>query len=288
MNKEISLKIENFIKSLLSEYEKEFGPLEPPINLYKLAWLRNIRIKSAPSDAKFEGILMPIRERKELTRKKDPKFIIYYRSEIPGTRRNLTICHEIAHTFFYDTSTNFPKRKNDGVSGKDEEILCFKIARELLIPEISLRKTFFEYSNLSPLQLLRKLSVLYQASLHIMAKRLTEDTNLLSNTMFIFWYSKGNSNLKPNSVSFKDTQEILKKGFRHLYINCKNSVVYQVISEIAATGRIRKEWKEIGKRKRVRFYMEVEPINPKYIISALSSIQLVKRWGSGLHSLLPK
>lgn len=277
-NKEISLKIESFAKSLLSEYEKEFGSLEPPINLYKLAWLRNIRIKFAPQDAKFEGILLPIRERKEPTRRKDPRFIIYYRSALPVGRRNLTICHEIAHTFFYDTSSNFPKRRNHLVSRKYEEILCFEIARQLLIPEISLRKKFFEYSNLPPLELLNKLSVLFQASLQIMAKRVTEDTDLLSNTMFIFWHSKVNSMdkyLRPDSVSSQDTKKILKKGFRHLYINSKNSVVYQAVSEVVATGRARKEWKEIGKRKRVRFYLEAEPINPIYVISALSSISKI-------------
>jgi len=169
--------IKQLTRNLLFEYKKRFGTLQPPIDPVRVAELVGAKVEEAPASIASEGQLLPIRH----------GFIIRYRSGLPPSRINLTICHEIAHTFFYDCSQSIPKRLFGRQPTKEEENLCFVAARQLLVPSETLNKSVHDVLDLPLLHLLRRLSHRFHASLPVMAIRLTKDTSLINNVMFTFW-----------------------------------------------------------------------------------------------------
>jgi len=169
--------IEQLVENLLGEYKKRFGDLSLPIELTRLAQLMGAKVEEAPDSIASEGQLLPIRG----------GFIIRYRRGTPAYRANLTICHEIAHTFFYDRTQSIPKRPFGNLPTQKEEYLCFLAARQLLVPKEVLINHMRGLIDCPSLDLLRELSHRFRVSLPIMAMRLTKDTSLIDKVMFTTW-----------------------------------------------------------------------------------------------------
>lgn len=169
--------IEQLVENLLREYKKRFGVSSPPIEPARLAQLMGAKVEEAPDSIASEGQLLPIRG----------GFIIRCRRGAPAYRTNLTICHEIAHIFFYEPSQSIPKRPFGKLPTQKEEYLCFLAARQLLVPKEILIDHVRGLLDRPSLDLLRELSNRFRASLPIMATRVTQDTSLIDNVMFTTW-----------------------------------------------------------------------------------------------------
>jgi len=169
--------IERLVENLLGEYKRRFGVLSPPIEPARLAQLMGAKVEEAPDSIASEGQLLPIRG----------GFIIRYRRGAPAYRTNLTICHEIAHIFFYDHSQSIPRRLFGNLPTQKEEYLCFLAARQLLVPKEVLAYHMRGLIDRPSLDLLRELASRFRVSLPIMALSLTEDTSLIDKVMFTTW-----------------------------------------------------------------------------------------------------
>lgn len=108
----------------------------------------------------------------------------------PAYRTNLTICHEIAHIFFYDRSQSIPKRPFGNLPTQKEEELCFFAARQMLVPKELLIEQVHGLKDRPSLDLLRELSSRFRVSLPIMAMRLTGDTSIIDKVMFTTWVQR--------------------------------------------------------------------------------------------------
>lgn len=259
--------IEQLVNSLLFEYKKRFGDLQPPIDPFRLAELVGATVEEAPASIASEGQLLPIWG----------GFIIRYRAGVPASYRvNLTICHEIAHTFFYDYSQSIPKRSFGRQPTKEEENLCFLAARQLLVPRETLNKCLHDVLDRPPLYLLRELANRFHASLPIMAMRLTKDTSLINNLMFTFWVlrdTSGTSNEQPtqgqepnhdiSSLSMWRKHSYLSSAVEDVFSTYQRSLIYE--KTLSLVQRVannilgpKTELLEIGKKKRFRVSVEGE------------------------------
>lgn len=158
---------------LLKIYEKTF----PPYNPQKIATLRHIEI--VEKEIKEDGLLIPV----------DGGFKLILNKGCRG-RVNFTCAHEIAHTFFYDFTSNKPKKLNfPYISNKEEENLCDKMASRLLMPTKMLENNlsmlkFFDCNNLFGL------ANRYRVSIEAMAMRIGEIDHW-KNMMIIGWNFMG-------------------------------------------------------------------------------------------------
>lgn len=173
------------VDDLLTKYREKFD-YNAPLAIDKMVYLMEdtkgitIELREDEKERSFEALLIP----------RDKGFVIKLNKNACSSwlRKRNTYAHELAHVFFYDLSPSFPVRLYE-----PPESLCFKLARELLVPEDLLRQHLCRYPGHQHLQLLRGLSEDFQVSLEIMALRLTEDTDLLSDVMFTFWRCKENA-----------------------------------------------------------------------------------------------
>jgi hypothetical protein len=94
--------IYNVVKSTLTKT----GQTNPPIKLSNLLKTRNITSIDYPSS--YRQIRREIR---------------------------FTLAHEIAHTFFYDQSTDIPKKTASQIPQRIIEKTCDRIAAEILMPQ---------------------------------------------------------------------------------------------------------------------------------------------------------
>lgn len=257
--------IERLVENLLREYKERFGVLSPPIEPVRLAELMGTKVEEAPASIASEGQLLPIRG----------GFIIRYRRGAPAYRINLTICHEIAHIFFYDRSQSIPKRPFGNLPTQKEEYLCFLAARQLLVPREMLIKHVRGLLDRPPLDLLRELSSRFRVSLPIMATRLTNDTSLIDNVMFTTWVRRdstviGNQSIqgRQHSPPVPSSNMWTKRSYlspvltkelnsyrRSLILEKALSLVERVANNIPGS---KAELLEIGKRRRFRVSLEGE------------------------------
>jgi len=193
------------IREILDQYRKAKGDLAPPMDPIQLASICNCRVQIVPERGSHEGVLIRSRG----------GFIIQHRRDLHETRKNLTICHEIAHTFFFDSSSPIPRRVRQH---RQEESLCFSVARRLLVPEEPLHKMFESlWSREQPLASLARLSNVFTCSLEIMADRLTTDTSLLRDELITFWRVKNATGAKKHAEttrSFNYSYEHFRKESR--------------------------------------------------------------------------
>lgn len=104
------------------------------------------------------------------------KFVIRLKREVCQSRKNFTLAHELAHTFFYDALMNCsPKFRGSYTADPEEEALCNIGARELLMPRESFQRDLKKHrqSGLITARTLLQLASLYQVSLQAAAIRLT-------------------------------------------------------------------------------------------------------------------
>jgi Zn-dependent peptidase ImmA (M78 family) len=103
----------------------ELGVTGPPFDPYVYANALGIRVLEAEGMV-ADGILRRLQGKFEVMLRKD-------RSEV---RKNFTLAHEIAHTFFYDEMEEFgEKYRSSSNYDREEEHLCDLAAAELLMPK---------------------------------------------------------------------------------------------------------------------------------------------------------
>lgn len=267
--------IERLIDNLLYAYKCKYGNVHPPINPWLLARLVDAEVEAAPLSLTSEGQLLPVQG----------GFIIRYRKGLPPQRIRLTICHEIAHTFFYGRGLPLPKRPLGKQPTSEEEQICFQVARQLLVPKEMLRGYLDSLSNPPRLTLLSRLAKTFQVSLPVMAMRLTLDTSLISNSMFTFWEIRNPTNivdreLTEEQLSNFDTcsfrpklsylspslAQILSSYWRTLLFRTARSLVEQV----ARTRTAKLESLEIGKKKRFKLLLEARGWGADRVMTAAS------------------
>lgn len=97
-----------------------------------------------------------------------------------------TFAHEIAHTFLYDLSTTPPRRIFPSMSQSISEILCNRIAAEVLMPKWMVKDFLNEYPSMTEkhfnIQIFRKIVLdfmkYFRVSPNVVARRLVENLNL--------------------------------------------------------------------------------------------------------------
>jgi Zn-dependent peptidase ImmA (M78 family) len=112
----------------LIEYAKKFGWSGPPYDPRILASILGIRVKEKNLSAGTDGVLRANGE---------DQLEILVNQKLPKTRRNFTICHEIAHTLFPDCFEIVRMRKQTGKVENyhlELELLCNLAASEILMP----------------------------------------------------------------------------------------------------------------------------------------------------------
>src|SRR5207245_4521892 len=151
----------------------------PPFDPWELAKRLNIEVRE--KSMALDGYL---------ERDQDDTFVIYVRRESALPRKRFTICHEIAHTFFFDILTAGRKFRQKYQDDPEEERLCDIAAAELLMPfscfNGDLSGTQMD-GGLGPTNVL-KLMDRYQVSLQAAATRITW---IMRDTICALWQKKG-------------------------------------------------------------------------------------------------
>lgn len=145
---------------------KELGLEQPPFLPHKYAAIRGVK-KVVTADMALDGRLVF----------SDGGFEIYVRSSHVEGRRNFTIAHETAHTFFLaPNAENGLDRSESGIGyfteNDDEEFLCDVAAAEMLMPEQCFRERQFVYGP--SVRSVFRLAEEFKASLHAVARRIRE------------------------------------------------------------------------------------------------------------------
>jgi hypothetical protein len=107
------------------------------------------------------------------------RFVIRLRKDVSKERKNFTLAHEIAHTFFYDVLTHPKSYRGHHDFDPEEEHLCDIGASELLMPSSAFKQDLFCEEEITPVTLFR-LAKLYQVSLKAVAVKVLGVTNNLA------------------------------------------------------------------------------------------------------------
>ena len=120
-------------------HAKSKGWTGPPFDPQILASLRGIRCKKSNGLFSSEAQLTPLPSR---------QLLLEFNPDRPAGRRNFSICHEIAHTFFSDCYEIVQHRRSNPTeygAGHEVERLCQIGAAELLMPEAEFRRDLASY-----------------------------------------------------------------------------------------------------------------------------------------------
>ncbi len=241
---------------IFEKYKQRKGKLTIPMDLGLLAKLRKAYIEEVESDdPSFEGQLLPVKR----------GFIIQCNKKLPQARKNMAICHEIAHTFSFDLSYLVPRRLSQKFPYG--EGTCYLLARELLVPRELLEDIIFErkeydikWKEYDIIQSLEFFSGRFQTSKEVMAERLTSDISLIKDIMFIFWrLRKG----QKNSFLSEELAKNFTRYWRTKYIY--PMILSRYVLDVTKSKQkkkgyelIRGEKKIKGKVKENRLYVECE------------------------------
>jgi len=203
--------IQEWVDKILRNYQQKEGGISLPVDEKTLITVIE----------ELKGIHIELDERRKVFRYKDeglliPKkggFILRYGLETFDkgrklfnlkARRRFTICHELAHIFFYNCNYTIPK-----LTVAPPEHVCHKIAMELLLPKDIVQEKFDkEYkSNNTLISSLRRFAKDANVGLYPIVIRLVEDLSLLEDVMITFWeYEKDKHLLMgiDREISYKD------------------------------------------------------------------------------------
>lgn len=197
--------IQKYVNSLLKRYKSYTGTFSPPIDQEVLAKLQNAKIIYRKRSDHWVASIMPIGN----------GFVINVNESMSENRKRNAICHEIAHTFFFDTEKEPPRRLQTPRPDKKEEELCFWAAREMLVPPSLLqveldrigREAAYSFEGI------KKLAETFDVSPDIIARRLTHDLAFLGNDWIVLWYSnpKKGKKLRPKSLYPSHISDLLSE-----------------------------------------------------------------------------
>lgn len=117
------------------------------------------------------------------------KFVVHLKKEIFDLRKNFTLAHEIAHTFFYGLLSHPNSFRGAVSSDPEEERLCDAAAAELLMPFSIFRDDLLSEAEVSP-QTLFWLVNRYRVSLQSVAIRAAE---VKAGLACAFWRREGSA-----------------------------------------------------------------------------------------------
>jgi hypothetical protein len=118
------------------------GAHPPSLFISKVRELYNeLRIDGPPFDPWTVASHLNIEVKEEsmaldgyVERRDDETFAIYLRNGVSLARKRFTLCHEIAHTFFFDILEDRRRYRQPGQDDQEEEQLCDIAAAEMLMP----------------------------------------------------------------------------------------------------------------------------------------------------------
>ena len=120
------------------ELVKTSNMTKPPFDPFRYARILKILVEE-PADMVLDGTLR---------RGDDGAFIVYLKRDVSRQRKNFTLAHEIAHTFFYDAQqTKIDKNRGSERFDPEEERLCDLAAAELLMPFAVFRSDLMRLRN---------------------------------------------------------------------------------------------------------------------------------------------
>ena len=156
------------VQSLLSQWEKENGTLEPPIDPIRLAdFCGVLGIEHRPMVP--EAVLAPV----------EGGFKIYLQNNFVHRpsyelRERFSLAHELAHTFYFDLNGGVPKPKKGAPTGQKLEGLCHSGASQILIPEGLLRREIKVRGLIESAESILDLAKIFSVSTAVMIRRLHE------------------------------------------------------------------------------------------------------------------
>jgi len=182
------------VNNIIKRYKDKIGEenFTPPIDLEimkeVISEAEGIEISLEPLSAKLkdsaiEAFLIPF-PKKFIIKTQNPNW-----QKIKKYRERMSICHEFAHILCYKTPLYHDENK------------CFKIARELLVPEEMIKKSIGGKSELASFNSFADLCKKYKVSGEIMAYRLTTDTSILKDTIITFLYYKKDRHIRSEKLS---------------------------------------------------------------------------------------
>lgn len=240
-------KIKECANSLLNRYKSYVGTFSPPIQPQVLAKLQNAKVIYRKGSDQWVSSLMPMGK----------GFVINVNKVLSMARKRNAICHEIAHTFFFDIESEPPRRLKTHRPDDKEERLCFWAAREMLVPTSLFKKelntlgceTLYSFEGIS------RLAKIFSVSPDIIALRLTHDLALLENDWIVLWYSndKKDIRLRPMSLYPKHISDSISDYMKHKIR--ENLRILLELKERENAGEV-----VVGKRKKLRLRVKTEKV----------------------------
>ncbi len=155
------------IRNALSSTFPDLQQLPPPVDLVKLATVRNVKsIKSV--DLAIDGMIAV----------DHGGYVIELNKSHTTERQRFTCAHELAHTFFLELETTHPRPRmrvvdsNLELRSNEEERLCNIMAAEILLPDLPFKKVIREFGICAANVL--ALAELFRASIRATARRVVE------------------------------------------------------------------------------------------------------------------
>lgn len=153
----------------------------PPFSAYEYAQAMGVTVQDVKG-LLIDGLL-----------KKAPtgNFVVQLKSEVDQSRKNFTLAHELAHSFYYnDLLQHSPCFRGNHAADPEEEALCNLGARELLMPREIFQQDLlrFRYKGLvTPITLI-KLARLYEVSMQAVMVR---TVSILKDVCCVLWERHG-------------------------------------------------------------------------------------------------
>lgn len=151
----------------------------PPFSPFECAAALGISVEET-DDLTLDGLLKV---------DSDGHFVVHLKRNANKCRKNFTLAHEIAHTFFYDLLTHPMSYRGSLDFDPEEERLCDMAAAELLMPSHILKSDIANEPTITP-ETLFYLRKRYQVSLQALAIRLV---NVAGNLAYSTWKRQGSS-----------------------------------------------------------------------------------------------
>lgn len=153
-------------RALVEDYSRV--KVEPllPIDLHEIARLTNIR-SIEEREMIPEAVL-------EVAKNEFRVFLQSNFVALPGTRirQRFSLAHEIAHTFFYDGSSESPKPLREAPTGDKLEVACHEAASLILLPGPLLKVEIERLNDFPTVEQLCDLADTFDVSMEVLLRRL--------------------------------------------------------------------------------------------------------------------
>jgi len=153
----------------------------PPFDPYEYAEALGIEVQEV-EDLPMDGLLK---------RNDSGVFVVHLKKEASRFRKNFTLAHELAHTFYYNhLMEHSPRFRGNTAADPEEEFLCDLGASELLMPREVFQRDLMTHRQdglITPLTLIQLLRV-YQVSLQAVAIR---SANIMKDIACAIWDRSG-------------------------------------------------------------------------------------------------